>query len=339
MAEAAAERRATGRGDAWRACLAFCVVALVLAAAYLASALVFADLGAFADPAGRFGLARIVRFNAALGLVLAYLCASLWLGQRWARRDFDDLRPAVEASDEEWSAWRLRAISPGAASLASAAALGFVFGIVVDVIGARAKDALAFWAGHRVWVHALNPLVFAALGVLVATSRERAGVYQEIGRRARVSVGEIGTLAPFARVGLRTALLWFLGTSLAALLLVDTDSPMLVISILLATTIFGAAALIAPSRGVHERMRAAKRDELAWLRGEIARASRALRAGQPAGAAQLPALLAWEARVAGAPEWPFDGGTALRFSLFLLMPLGSWLGGALAERAVNRFFG
>jgi hypothetical protein len=34
-----------------------------------------------------------------------------------------------------------------------------------------------------------------------------------------------------------------------------------------------------------------------------------------------------------------DGGTAFRFSLFLLMPLGSWLGGALAERAVDRFLG
>ena len=330
---------ATGRDDAWRACVAFCAVALALAVAYLASVVVFADLAAFADPAGRFGLARIVRFNAALCLVLSYLCASLWLGQRWVRRDFDDLRPAVEASDAEWSAWRERARTPGAAALARAAALGAVGGIVVNVIGARASDAAAFWMGHRVWVNLLNPLVFAALGVLVALSAERALVYQEIGRRARVIVGEIGALAPFARVGLRTALLWFLGTSLAALLLVDTDSPMLVISILLATTVFGVASLIAPSRGVHERLREAKRHELAWLRPEIARASEALRRGDAPGAAQLPALLAWETRVAGAPEWPFDTATWLRFSLLLLVPLGSWLGGALAERTLDIWLG
>jgi hypothetical protein len=329
----------TGRGDAWRAFVAFCAAALVLASVYLASALAFADLAAFADPDGRLGVARIVRFNAALGIVLSYLCASLWLGQRWARRDFDDLRPAVEASDAEWSAWRERARTPGRAVLARAAMLGAIAGLVVDVIGARAADAAAFWVGHRVWVHVLNPLVFTALGVLVALSSARAAVYQEVGRRARVTVGQIGSLAPFARVGLRTALLWFVGTSLASLLLVDTDSPMLVLSILLATTGFGGAALVAPSRGVHERLREVKRAELDWLRLEIARGADALRRGDAAGAAQLPALLAWEARVAGAPEWPFDTSTWLRFALLLLVPLGSWLGGALAERLVERWLG
>jgi hypothetical protein len=108
-----------------------------------------------------------------------------------------------------------------------------------------------------------------------------------------------------------------------------------VLSILLATTAFAASALVAPSRGVHERLREAKRRELAWLRPEIARASAALRRGETPGAAQLPALLAWEARVAGAPEWPFDTSTWLRFALLLLVPLGSWLGGALAEYALD----
>jgi hypothetical protein len=339
MTEAATGQPGLARGDAWRAFVAFCVVALVVAVLYLASALAFADLGAFADPKGRFGLARIVRFNAALALVFAYLCASLWLGQRWIRRDFDDLRSAVEAGGAEWEAWRRRALSPGRATLARAAAVGFVAGVVVDVIGARAADARAFWIGHRIWVHLLNPMVFAVMGLLVATSAERAAVYQEIGRRARVTIGDIAPLAPFARAGLRTALLWFLGTSLASLLLVDTDSPMLVVSILAGTALFGGASLIAPSRGVHERMRDAKRSELTWLRGEIVRAAGALRSGDAAGAAQLPALCTWEARVADAPVWPFDAGTAVRFGLFLLMPLGSWLGGAVAERALNRFLG
>lgn len=339
MSEAAIGSPGVARGDAWRALVAFCVVALAFAAAYLASALAFADLSAFADPNGRFGLARIVRFNAALGLVFAYLCASLWLGQRWIHRDFDDLRPAVEASDAEWEAWRRRALSPSRGKLARAAAVGFLAGIVVDIIGARAADARAYWIGHLVWVHLLNPMLFSVMGLLVATSAERATVYQEIGRRVRISIGDIASLAPFARVGLRTALLWFLGTSFASLLLVDTDSPMLVLSILLGTTIFAGASLVAPSRGVHERMRQVKRQELAWLRGEIARAAGALRSGDTAGAVQLPALCTWEARVADAPVWPFDAGTAVRFSLFLLMPLGSWLGGAFAERALNRFLG
>ena len=92
MAEAAEVRGASERGDAWRAFAIFCGVALAFAAVYLASALLFGDLSVFQDPNGRFGLVRLARFNAALGLVLAYLCASLWLGQRWVRRGFRDLR-------------------------------------------------------------------------------------------------------------------------------------------------------------------------------------------------------------------------------------------------------
>ena len=339
MTEAAEVRGASERSDAWRAFAVFCGVALALAALYLASALLFGDVSVFQDPNGRFGLVRLARFNAALGLVLAYLCAALWLGQRWVRRGFPDLHPVVEASEAEWSAWRARALSRGAVRLARAAALGAAGGVIVDVIGARANDAAAFWTGHLVWVYILNPALFAMMGMLIAMSNARAGVYQELGRRARVTLGDIAPLAPFARAGLRTALLWFVGTSLASLLLVDTDSPMLVISILLATTAIAVASLLAPSRGVHERLRDAKRRELGWLRAEIARASGALRAGDAPGAAQLPALLAWEARVLAAPDWPFDSGTVARFGLFLLVPAGSWLGGALVERVVERWFG
>ncbi len=339
MTEAAEARGASERSDGWRAFAVFSGVALAFAALYLASALLFGDLSVFLDPNGRFGLVRLVRFNAALGLVLAYLCASLWLGQRWLRHGLEDLRAVVAASEAEWSAWRARARSPGTARLGRAAALGAAGGVVVDVIGARASDAALFWTGHQIWVHILNVVVFGVLGSLIAMSNTRAGVYQEIGRRARVTLGDIAPLAPFARAGLRTALLWFLGTSLASLLLADTDSPTLVISILLATTAIAVASLLAPSRGVHERLCDAKRRELGWLRAEIARASGALRAGDGPGAAQLPALLAWEARVLAAPDWPFDSGTVARFGLFLLVPLGSWLGGALVERVVERWFG
>jgi hypothetical protein len=190
-----------------------------------------------------------------------------------------------------------------------------------------------------VWIWILNPVLFASMGMLVGMSAQRARVFGELGRRARVRVGEIGPLAPFARTGLRTALLWFLGTSLASLLLVDTDAPLLVLSILVATTGIAVASLLAPSRGVHERLREVKRAELVWLRDQIARSSDALRRGDAAGAAQLPALLAWEARVADAPEWPFDTSTWLRFALLLLVPLGSWLGGALVEHVIERWLG
>jgi len=51
--------------------------------------------------------------------------------------------------------------------------------------------------------------------------------------------------------------------------------------------------------------------------------------------AELPALLAYEARIDDVREWPFDTSNLLRFALFLLIPLASWLGGA-ARRAPRR---
>ena len=55
-------------------------------------------------------------------------------------------------------------------------------------------------------------------------------------------------------------------------------------------------------------------------------------AGPPPG--RMADLLATRAYVADVREWPFDAPTLTRFVLFLLIPLGSWLGGAIVERAL-----
>ncbi len=34
-------------------------------------------------------------------------------------------------------------------------------------------------------------------------------------------------------------------------------------------------------------------------------------------------------------EWPFDTSTFLRFALYLLIPMGSWFGGAVVERLLR----
>jgi hypothetical protein len=34
-------------------------------------------------------------------------------------------------------------------------------------------------------------------------------------------------------------------------------------------------------------------------------------------------------------EWPFDAPTLARFLLYVAIPLGSWIGGALAERLLG----
>jgi hypothetical protein len=104
----------------------------------------------------------------------------------------------------------------------------------------------------------------------------------------------------------------------------------------------GAFTILLPVHGVHRAIRAAKDAELLAVRGAIARARTAAVAGGAASAEdamRLGGLLALEARIAGVNEWPFDVGTFVRFGLFLALPLGSWIAGALVEWGVSRVLG
>ena len=110
-----------------------------------------------------------------------------------------------------------------------------------------------------------------------------------------------------------------------------------VVGVIAVTLALGFVSLLLPSRGVHERLHAAKLEELTRVRAEIECARAALVDTRNKGAeiARMPALLAWEERVERVSVWPLDAPTLVRFALFLLIPLGSWLGGALVERAVD----
>ncbi len=340
-----AARGSGGRADIRTATGIFAGSLGVVAAAYLASVALFAELGVFLDPARPSGLDRVVTFNAGLALVLAYSAAAAWLGHRWVVVEFEALRDVVDASEAEWSTWSAHLRAPPRAALAWGVAGGAAFGLGVDGVATwvgSGSDGGTSWIGHVVWVWILNPALFSVLGLLVYLSVDGRRIFEELGHRARVRLDDLATLAPFARAGLRLAALWLLGSSLASLLFVESDVPAVVAGVLVLTVGFGIASLLGPSWGVHARLRAEKRAELAWVRAEIARAAEALRNpehGDTARAAQLPSLVAWEARVSAAPEWPIDTRTQLRFALFLLVPLGSWLGGALAERVLDHWLG
>jgi hypothetical protein len=130
-----------------------------------------------------------------------------------------------------------------------------------------------------------------------------------------------------------------LGTALATLLMIDSGAWAIVAVVNTGTLSIGVLSLLLPSRGVNESLRAARTGELARVRAELDRLRTRLLDGRAdaAESARLNALLAWEARVDAMSVWPFDTPTLIRFALFLLVPLGSWLGGALVERAVDTF--
>jgi hypothetical protein len=322
----------------------FATILAGCAALALLSAWLFAGLDVLFDPQAPERLHPTVRFAATLALVLAYAAAAARLGGRFIEQDLDALRPVAPMADAEWQALRRAARSPRRAPVVASAACGALFGLAVSgtatwLAGSRTPSA---WPGLAAWVWLLTTAVFAVLGILAFQSAARGALFTELGRRSEVSLLDMEPLRPFGRAGLRMAAFWILGSSLASLLLFEASPASLVGSVIAITVGIGLLSLFAPSRGIHARLRAAKQSELAWLRGEIARARRSLGGAGEADqreAARLPALLAWETRVASLPEWPIDAPTFLRFALLALLPLGSWLAGALVERAVNAVLG
>jgi hypothetical protein len=193
---------------------------------------------------------------------------------------------------------------------------------------------------HEYWNVGLLFVMFSLLGLLALWGIRSAHLYSRLSREhARVRLLDVEPLQLFAARGLRLALFWFGGSGIALLLLTGAKAQAVVLGGIALTSAVGVASLILPSLGIHQRMREVKAAELSRVRGEIEKRLGALRAGYADGAAELPALLAWEARVDQAPEWPLGGGVLFRFGLLVLIPLGSWLGGALVERLVDSALG
>ncbi|MEN8162377.1 MAG: hypothetical protein ABFS41_20060 [Myxococcota bacterium] len=267
-----------------RAALLFLLLLLALVGAYVGSALLLADALVLRHPTRAGVLHPSVLVNTVLALVIAYTAAAGWIGQRWVREDFEALRPVVDAGESDWEDWSNAIVHPRRGPLLWGALLGALFGLaVIGLVGSMGTRAPSVWGGHRLWSWLLNPALFAALGVFALRGAEANRVFAAMGDRARVRVGANEALAPFARAGLRRALLWLLGSSLAALLLPTTGQPALVLAIIALTLGLGVASLFAPSRTLHARMREKKQAELAWVRSEIDRAGDALRGfGDPA---------------------------------------------------------
>jgi len=53
----------------------------------------------------------------------------------------------------------------------------------------------------------------------------------------------------------------------------------------------------------------------------------------------LAEAAAYQHVIEGVREWPFDSSTVVRFAIYLLIPLGSWFGGAMVERLVDSWLG
>jgi len=141
---------------------------------------------------------------------------------------------------------------------------------------------------------------------------------------------------PFAHQGVQSALLIIILMSINGHIAFRPGSGVIGATVLITVMlVLTVVALILPVRGIHRRIQARKYEELALIREQIRLEKDKLLAGSHYSNDKLPGLLAMETRIERVPEWPFDVGSLSRFSFYLLLGLGSWVGAALVERLLN----
>ena len=139
---------------------------------------------------------------------------------------------------------------------------------------------------------------------------------------------------PLIRQGLANALLVFGIVSVLSLLGVESRYWAALMGFWVFFTVLAWIGLMLPLRGIRNKFRAAKDKELEWCRKSLRVSRDTLKSGSGEGPS-IADTLAYQTMIENQRNWPFDNSILVRFALYLLIPLGSWLGGALVERGVD----
>ena len=178
---------------------------------------------------------------------------------------------------------------------------------------------------------------------LIVSDLKATRTYFYLGRNLiEVDLLDVQSLSPFARRGLRSALMWVIFSIIFSLFWVGDAASEGNLTVLVIVLTIATGAFVVPLIGVHYNILSVKRSELDRLREEIRveRASIINEVSDDEGSSpRLANLIAYYQLIDGAREWPLDAANLLRFFMYLIIGLGSWLGGAIVERVLDRTLG
>jgi hypothetical protein len=270
--------------------------------------------------------------------VLSLLIVSALGMQRYTRlKDAGDQQAlAAIFSGSDATATRLGSYTPNDAKLGRAALAGIAIGLVGSFLVLKDQtDARAHAPGIIVWFTCaitLSAILFAR-GVEL-TRKSSASLEDTLNAELKIDLLRVDKLSVIGRSAARAALVWFVVSAVACLFFVDGDINLPSVAIMLACAAMGIALFLRAILRVHRKIVEAKAEELEHLRGEIDTARASLKT-DPAAAVRAQGLLAYEARIAAAPEWPFDQTTLFRVAASTLIVTVPWFGQALAGYAID----
>lgn len=147
---------------------------------------------------------------------------------------------------------------------------------------------------------------------------------------------DLAPYKPLVRQGLTNALLLIGGVSVMSLLGVESRYGSVLAGFWISSILLAWAGLMLPLRGIRRKIREAKDQELDWCRRALIRERDDLKSGSDK-QSNIGQVVAYREMIHDIRNWPFDNPTLVRFALYLLIPLGSWLGGAFVERGLDVF--
>ena len=292
-------------------------------------------------PTGAYPLWQSVWWPEVVNATLTgYVPAALLIARRGIDRDFGQLRSwlphsAVAVAD-------LRAAATGPVGLAGRAFLlsGIVGGVwlIFEDPSTILDTELSATNPVFIWTILRLPLFVWLSLLLIVSDLNATRSYLRLGRDLiEVDLLDVQSLIPFARRGLRSALTWVVFSIVFSLFWIGDSASEHNLMLFIPVLMMAVAAYVVPLVGVHSNIVAAKCASLDRLRDEI-RIERENNKQSDTGAdsPKLANLIAYYQLINGTREWPIDAANLLRFFMYLLIGLGSWLGGAFVELMLDR---
>lgn len=271
-------------------------------------------------------------------LITAYCATAYAYLLKTAHRTTLDLSPAIlDLPDRDTIVDRAGKHSKWILPLVGAATY---LTIGVSVTNATTPHPVNPWNwedwNYAVYWHRVTTIFFVwwigcFIYVIVVESARLARMSDSI---ERLDLLDMQPYRPLIRQGLTNALLVFGMVSVISLLGIESRYWPALVGFWMVFTLLAWIGLMLPLRGIRKKFRAAKEQELEWCRQSLKASRDALRSGSSDGLSIADAK-AYQTTIEDLRNWPFDNSTLVRFTLYLLIPLGSWLGGAFVERGLD----
>jgi hypothetical protein len=139
---------------------------------------------------------------------------------------------------------------------------------------------------------------------------------------------------PLVRHGMTNALLLIGMASIASLLGGEARYLPLLAVLWIGFVGLARMGMMLPVKGIRRKIRVARERELDWCRQALKIARDEMKSGADQ-QQSIAEIVAYRSLVESIKNWPFDNPTLVRFSLYIMIPLGSWLGGAFVERGLD----